>query len=250
MKRKLVLALVCRNQGTRLYGKPFQNLDVKENLCVLEYIINMATTIPAINEIVLGISQGAHNLSFIEFCEQRNLSYIIGDEVDALSRLIQCGEKSQATDIFRITSESPFIYFDAIEDAWIEHVKSNYDFTCLDWVPDGCGFEIIKLETLKYSHAHGSPKHLSELCSLYIRENKNKFKIQYVNAPPEIKRTDIRLTIDYPEDIILCRAVYSQFKNKAPRIPVKEIIKFLDTNPELKKIVDPFIENGLKTMYL
>ncbi|MCP4613880.1 MAG: acylneuraminate cytidylyltransferase [Planctomycetes bacterium] len=250
MKRKLVLALACRNQGTRLYGKPFQNLDIKEDSCVLEYMINMVTTIPAVDEIVLGISQGVHNLSFVEFCERNNLSYIIGDEEDVLSRLIQCGEKGQATDVFRLTSESPFTYFDAVKDAWAEHVRGDYDFTCLDWVPDGCGFEIIKIETLKYAHTRGSQKHRSEFCSLYIRENKGKFKIQHVDAPPEIKRSDIRLTIDYPEDLILCRAVYSHFKDKAPRIPVGEIIKFLDANPDLKKPVEQFVEEGLETMNL
>ena len=29
MKKKLVAALACRNQGTRLYGKPIQNLDIE-----------------------------------------------------------------------------------------------------------------------------------------------------------------------------------------------------------------------------
>ena len=29
MKKKLVAALACRNQGTRLYGKPVQNLDIE-----------------------------------------------------------------------------------------------------------------------------------------------------------------------------------------------------------------------------
>ncbi len=28
--RKLVACLACRNEGTRLYGKPLQNLDVKK----------------------------------------------------------------------------------------------------------------------------------------------------------------------------------------------------------------------------
>ena len=35
MKNKLVAALACRNQGTRLYGKPIQNLDVKKGITIL-----------------------------------------------------------------------------------------------------------------------------------------------------------------------------------------------------------------------
>jgi spore coat polysaccharide biosynthesis protein SpsF len=250
MKRKLIAALACRNNGSRLYGKPMQNLDIKEKITVLQYIVNWMRTVPVIEKIVLGISEGADNLCFIEFCKENNLPYIVGDEIDVLDRLIKCGELEQASDVFRISTESPFTHFEAIEEAWVEHIKGDFDFSCLDWMPDGCGFEIIKLESLKYSHFHGEKRHRSELCSLYIRENKEKFKIKYIDFPQDLRRADLRLTIDFPEDLVVCRAVYEKFKDKTPRIPVEEIIAFLDENPFLKDLVDPFVEEGLKTMHL
>ena len=39
MKRKLVAALACRNNGSRLFAKPLQNLDEKKNLKVIDYLI-------------------------------------------------------------------------------------------------------------------------------------------------------------------------------------------------------------------
>ncbi|MFQ5786827.1 MAG: acylneuraminate cytidylyltransferase [Thermodesulfobacteriota bacterium] len=250
MKRRLVAALACRNQGTRLYGKPLQNLDIEKRVSVLEYMIAWIRTMPVIDDIVLGISEGSDNTSFVEFAKQKKLPYIIGDEEDVLIRLIRCGEKGQASDIFRLTTESPFTYFEGIESAWADHVNGNYDFTCLDNVSDGCGFEIIKINALEYSHLHGKKRHRSEFCSLYIRENKNKFKIKYVDVPQSIRRTDLRLTIDYPEDLIVCRAVYSRFKDQAPKIHVADIIEYLDENPQLKSLVAPFVGEGLRTMYL
>ena len=38
-KRKLVAVLACRNTGSRLYGKPLQNLDVNKNYTILDNII-------------------------------------------------------------------------------------------------------------------------------------------------------------------------------------------------------------------
>ena len=250
MNRKLIAALACRSTGSRLYGKPLQNLDIGEGITVLQYMINWVKTIPKISEIVLGISEGMDNLTYMTIAKENNIFYIIGDENDVLGRLIQCADRCQATDIFRLTTESPFTYFEAIEDAWREHVDGNYDLSTVDNIPDGAGFEIIRLEAYKYSHANGEDRHRSELCSLYIRENKNQFKIQYIDFPESIKRTDIRLTIDYPEDLILCRAVYKHFKNVAPKIPLGDIIAYLDENPQLKALVGPFIEEGLKTMNL
>lgn len=248
--RKLVCALACRNDGSRLYGKPMQNLDYENGYSVLEYMIDEIRTFDEVDDIVIGISEGKSNLCFIDFCERKGVKYIIGDEEDVLGRLIDCTELVSGTDIFRVTSESPFIYFEALADAWKEHVSGDFDITMLDNLPDGVGFELIKLDAYKKSHDQGDRRHRSELCSLFIRENKDKFKLNYFELPSYLKRTDIRLTIDHPEDLVLCRAVYQKFKALAPRIPIVEIMNFLDRNPDLKKIVEPFREEGLKTMYL
>ena len=38
--KKLVLALACRNNGSRLYGKPLQSLDIKSGFTIMDNIIN------------------------------------------------------------------------------------------------------------------------------------------------------------------------------------------------------------------
>lgn len=248
--RKLVACLACRNQGTRLYGKPLQNLDIEKRITVLEYMIASIRTYGAVTDIVLGISEGPDNIVYNDIANRNGVDFIVGSEEDVLQRLIQCCEKVGGTDIFRLTTESPFTYFEVIDKAWGEHVREGRDLTALDHLPDGSGFEIISLEAYKRSWERGQKKHRSELCSLYIRENKDEFKIGYVEVDQKIRRTDIRLTIDYPEDLVLCRAVYQKLNHFAPRIPLKQIIDFIDANPQLKALVDPFVEEGLKTMYL
>ena len=250
MSRRLVAAMPCRSTGSRLYGKPLQNLDIEKGFTILDYMITYLKETSIIDDVVLGISEGIDNLGYINVAKRHNISYIIGDEMDVLHRLIQCGERGRATDVWRTTTESPFPYFEIAEQAWQNHVEGDYDFTHLDHVPDGSGIEIIKLDTLKCAHTDGEDRHRSEFCSLYIRENRDKFRIQSLEAPKHIKRTDIRLTVDYPEDLVLCRAVYKHFRDKVPFIPLGEIIEYLDANPELKALVDPFIEEGMKTMYL
>jgi len=248
--RKLVACLAVRNQGTRLYGKPLQNLDIEEGLTILEYMINSIRNYKSVSAIVLGISEGTDNIVYKDFATKHGIDFIVGNEEDVLQRLIQCCEKVNGTDIFRLTTESPFTYFESIDNSWAQHISGDYDLTALDNLPDGSGYEMIKLEAYKYSWKYGENKHRSELCSLFMRENKDKFSIVYVDKPENIRRQDIRLTIDYPEDLVLCRAVYKEFKNFAPLIPLNKIINFLDSNPQIKALVDPFVEEGMKDMYL
>ena len=70
------------------------------------------------------------------------------------------------------------------------------------------------------------------------------------NFTLELKREDLRLTVDNPEDLIVCKAVYKEFIKDAPQIPINKIIKFLDMNHSLKELIFPFTEKGYESMYV
>lgn len=233
--RKLVAALACRNTGSRLYGKPMQNL--VNGKTILEQIIELLATRPEISTLVLGISEGVENKVFVDVAKAYDIPYVIGDEIDVLGRLIDCAELVSATDVFRITTECPFIYLEPLVEAWHRHVKNGNDVTATDELPEGVHFEIFTLSSLKTSHRKGKDHHRSEMCSRYIRENWQDFKIEVILPEHELRRTDLRLTVDYPEDLALCRRVYENFLDLAPDIPLKKVIHFLDENPEVKSLV-------------
>lgn len=248
-KRKLVAAIACRNQGTRLYGKPIQNLDVVDKVRIIDNIIDCLSLNSCVSEIVLGISEGVENEIYIQIAKEKNIKYIIGDEEDVLLRLIQCGKVSNATDILRVTSESPFLYYDPLEVLWEEYANSEFDAIFLEDIIDGCAFQIVSMDSLEISHREGEVRHKSEYCTLFIRENLEKFKVKKVVPPSEFIRKDLRLTVDNPEDLVVCRVLYSNFKEFAPKFPIGKMIEFLDRNPELKNLTAPFCEIGYSTMY-
>lgn len=248
--RKLIATLAVRNQGSRLYAKPLQNLDVESGTTILANILGCLRSIECIDEIGLAIAEGQENVIYMKYAEDENIPFVVGDEIDVLGRLIACGLKTNGTDIFRVTSESPFPSYDYVQEAWNQHVSSNADATFFDDVVDGCGFEIIRIEALKEAHKNGEDRHRSELCSLYLRENIKKYMIIKLKSPFGYDRKDIRLTVDNPEDLIVCKAVYKNFKGLAPRIPLEKIISFLDMNKELLQLTKPFTESGYESMYL
>ena len=128
-------------------------------------------------------------------------------------------KKKDGTDIFRITTESPFIYLNNFKKILDDHYENNYDLTStLDKLPDGVGYEIIKLKALETAWKNGKRRHRSELCTLFIRENSKLFNIHKVKTPNYLNRNDLRLTVDYPEDLIFCRNIYSKFKKKICQI--------------------------------
>lgn len=236
--KRLIAALACRATSSRLYGKPLQSLVTGRT--ILDQILDTIECLPVIECIVLGVSEGLENSAFVDIAKRRHIDYIVGDETDVLGRLIKCGRLVGATDIFRVTTECPFLYFQAVEGAWRDHVERGNDVTVVDGVPLGTAFEIYSLDALVTSHVRGDERHQSEYCSLYIREHRSDFQVEVIQPEQACARMDIRLTVDYPEDLVICRRVYENFEDRAPLIPLGEIIAFLDDNPSLKELVAPY----------
>ncbi len=238
--RRLVAALACRVGGARLYGKPLQNLAASRT--ILDQIVETMAALEPIDGTVLGISEGIENLPFVDVAKRHGLPYVIGSEKDVLWRLILCGRAAAATDVFRITTECPFLYHEALSAAWAAHVEHGNDVTATDDLPEGTHFEIYRLSALEASHLRGGDWHRSEGCSRYIREHRDEFKVETILPPPECRRMDLRLTVDYPEDLVLCRRIFEAARAKAPLIPLIDIIRFLDGRPDLKALVEPYVK--------
>jgi len=241
MSRRLVAALACRNTGSRLYGKPMQNLE--KGCTILEHIIAAIRATPEIDDIVLGISEGIDNMNFIGVAKALGVGYILGDEKDVLWRLVQCGRAAKATDVFRVTTECPFPAWELVADVWQRHLAHDNDITVTEFMPEGMCFEIYSLDALEKSHEQGSDADRSEYCSAYARRCHDQFKIEVVSPPAAWRRLDLRVTVDNPEDLALCRHVYRALKYKAPRIPAGDVIAFLDTHPDVTALAAPFVKS-------
>jgi len=241
MGRKLVAALACRAGGTRLYGKPLQNLEPGKT--VLDHILDGVNACREIDSAILGISEGVENSTFVGIAQKHGISYIFGGEKDVLWRLILCGRAARATDIFRVTTECPFIAWELLAGAWQRHCSEGNDITVTDFLPEGMNFEIYSMAALERMHQEGNDSERSEYCSAYPRRCPEFFKIGLIPAPDSCNRMDLRFTVDYPEDLILCRDVYSDLKGQAPHIHVEDVIGWADRHPAVHKLVEPYVDS-------
>ena len=234
---KLAAVLACRNESSRLYAKPLQYLDVKKGVTILDYMISQLKICPEVEDIVLAISQNEENAVYEKVARRHDIPYVYGDDNDVLERLIKGAEAVKADHVFRVTTESPYTYLDNLSDIYRHHCNDKMDYSVTKGLPDGAYFEIISVDALKRSWASGERKHRSELCTLYISENKDKFQIIQHDVPKILKRNDIRLTVDWPEDLVVMRKIYEDLR-LSPEKPysLEKIIKYLDKNSKIKAI--------------
>ena len=232
--KKIDAILACRVQGSRLYGKPLQKL-ATEGPTVLESLLDYVSSIKSVNSTILAISEESENDAFVNIAEKHNLNYVRGDQKDVLARIIKTANKFNTEIIFRATSENPFMLYEYADSLIDEFLSGDYDWGALMDTPDGTGFEIMKLDALKTSHKKGSKKHRSELVTSYIFDNQEDFKILKKQLPDNLRRPEIRLTVDYAEDLVFCQRVWQVLKKDNELIKVEQIIEFWDQNPQLRK---------------
>jgi spore coat polysaccharide biosynthesis protein SpsF len=230
---KIVAVIACRVNSNRLYDKPIQNLG---RITILEQLLNEIKQSKRVHDMVLAISEKPENRAFVEFATENNIKFVLGDDNDVLKRIIDAAKYANADVILRITPENPFMYWEKIDELIDVHLKGKFDLSVTIEAPLGCNFELINLKALEISHKLGKNKHRSEFVSLFINENKNRFKIFKYRVPESVRRPNYRLTVDFPEDLLLVRMIYDKLGKGNKPIPLARIIKFLDDNPTIAKI--------------
>lgn len=230
---KIAAVIACRVNSNRLYAKPLQYVG---EMTILEHLLAEIQQSKRVDDIVLAISEKPENNIFVEFAIKNNIKFVLGDDTDVLGRIINAAKYVNADTILRITPENPFMYWEKIDELIDIHLKGKYDLSVTIEAPLGSNFELINLKALEISHKLGKSKHRSEFVSLYINENKNRFKIFKYRVNENVRRPNYRLTVDYPEDLLLVRMIYDELGKRNKPIPLERVIKFLDTHPKIAKI--------------
>lgn len=242
---KLAAVLACRNQSSRLYAKPLQYLDVEEKVSILDYLVAQLRQRAEIDVIVLAISDRRENDSYEAKAAEYGIPFVRGDDEDVLGRLVRGAELVGADHVFRVTTESPFTYFENLPEVYKHHCAKHMDYSDVNELPDGAYYQIVSTDALRRSWNGGGERYRNEYCTKYIFDHKQQFAIVSHAPPPAVRRRDdIRLTVDWPEDLIVMREIYRGLRLR-PDAPVRigDIIGFLNAHPEINR-VNSWIDSG------
>jgi N,N'-diacetyllegionaminate synthase len=233
MNTRVVAVLACRNESTRLYGKPLQLVGDRP---ILEHLVSRLELVDVIDDIVLAIADTPSKEAFISFAQKRDMGYTVGPEEDVLKRLIRAGQTADTDIAVRVTTENPYVYHENINELVTLHRQENCDLTITEKLPLGTTVEVVSFEALQKAHQHGEDRHRSELCTLFIVENSDIFDVRTVSPPENLSRPDIRLTVDNPEDLVVVRDVWENVADGIGEPSLESIIAYLDKKPRLTEL--------------
>jgi spore coat polysaccharide biosynthesis protein SpsF (cytidylyltransferase family) len=115
------------------------------------------------------------------------------------------------------------------------HFTAGADFTESRKFAVGSNCQVYNVEALKRIIDLIGTAEYSEHMTLYMTNNPDIFKVNYVDLPEELIR-DYRLTLDYQEDLDMFNELFKKLQEKNLDSTLVNVFKILDENPDIPKI--------------
>lgn len=235
MNKRVGIITQARMTSTRLPGKILMPIHDKpllayhlERLAQSQFPIFIATTTNATDDVV------------VDFANESSVGVWRGSEYNVLERYYQCAKANELDVIVRVTSDCPLIDGQLISqgiESYLEEVSEHvYLSNCVTRsYPRGFDFEIFSFRLLEDAFLHARLESDLEHVTPYIHQNRagNVLIKNIVNTQDD---SDIRITVDTPEDFALVKLLIEKFG--ADKLDHHEIISLFHHHPELYKIND------------
>jgi len=235
---KIAAIIQARMTSVRLPGKVLMDI---EGQPMLKHVINRLKYSKKLNEIILAIPDAKESDILEKFAKDNSVKYFRGSEKDVLSRYYEAAKKFNCDIIARITSDCPLTDPQIVDITIEEYLKSGADYASnrLEMTfPRGLDVEIFSYGVLKEDYRNSREPYQREHVTPYIYEHPEIFHLCNIEAKGNIKRPEVRLTVDTEDDFKLIKEVYRRLHRDGKIFYIKGIIDLLNSHPELLKIND------------
>lgn len=231
-KRDAVIIICSTPYSRRVYKKCFKRIN---KIPVLEHILNRVSfsgldVVVALPDAVMMTHDDMHKYTCISTDNNAFISH--GNKDSPLHRMASAVESySQYTHnstpkyIVRITHDDILIDIKTMHEMIHKALSQNANYVYSPDIIDGAGVEIIRTKTLL--EAAKNISYPVEHISYFVKTGRI---IRHV--PRETICRDYRLTLDYPDDVIVLESVFRNVGNSAT---VDTICDYLDKNKILLK---------------
>jgi len=237
MTKNIVCIIQARVGSTRLPNKIFLEIEGK---AVLGWDIERIEQSNLINKIVVASPDSPENDIIKNYVEKNypQVGIYRGSENDVLDRYHAAAKKYKADVVIRITSDCPLIDAGVVDKVIQVFFDSNVDYASNVLgernFPRGFDTEVFSFANLEKIWKEAKEKEDREHVTLYLRKHPELFTTSGVSNDKDY--SFYRLTLDEQDDYELIKIIYQKLLPQNNFFSLKEIIKLLEDNPELKKI--------------
>jgi len=178
--------------------------------------------------------------------EKHEVPVFRGSENDVLDRFIQAAKRIGFNKIIRVCADNPFLDLVGMKTLITKFNSSDADYLSFQLAGNkpsilthfGFWTEAVRLEALEKAQKLTAEKLYHEHVTNFIYGNPALFNVQFIPADPLVfSRTDIRMTLDTPEDFEIQQKIFATINKENPNFGIPEIVNWLDRHPEILELM-------------
>ena len=246
---QLGIIIQARTGSTRMPEKVIQPF--YQDRTILDLLIEKVKKLNA--PVILATTVNPSDNRLCVLAEKHRVQVFRGSENDVLDRFIQAAHQFKFSKIIRICADNPFLDLAGLQTLVTEFSQSDADYLGFQLAGNkpsilthfGFWAEAVRLDALEKVANMTSEKLYHEHVTNFIYGNPRSFKVQFIPADPLVfSRTDIRMTLDTPEDFKIQMKIFTIISKENPNFGISEIVIWLDKHPEiLEKMKNEILKN-------
>jgi spore coat polysaccharide biosynthesis protein SpsF len=210
---KVVGTIEARMGSSRSPGKTLTEL--VPGLPLLAAVHARFTRCRRVDEVWVATTDRPGDDPIAAWCDAHRVHCNRGSEDDVLDRVAKTVERAGADVVVQMGADSAYLDFELIDSLVDVFHRGGHDYVCNDLeltFPLGIYGHVLAAHTLTELNARRDLS--SEDREDVVRpifEHPECYRLFNVTAPAERRYPELRLTVDYPEDITLAREIYRRF---------------------------------------
>lgn len=238
--RSRTTAIVQARMGSsRFPGKMMASLGGRP---LVDYVLTRLTdhreNEDALDSVVLATSDCSKDDPLAQHVSDRwpDVTLVRGPEEDVLRRFLVVLDTEPADTVIRVTGDCPLVNTEHLPGLVEAHCQAGADVTNyrpgFEYVDKGV--EVVSADALRDAadDPELTPQDREHVTALLYRRPE-RYDINYVDSAPFLRRGDLRLTVDMPEDLAFFKALDHRIDRDLTKMSLKEIVSVLDQNPAL-----------------
>ena len=204
---------------------------------ILARVVERLRSAASIDEITVATTTNESDDVIVGLADQLDTRWYRGDEDDVLARYAGAAIDSDAEVVVRITADCPLLdphIVDLVTTALTSR-PTDFDLVCNTTTasyPVGLAVQAVHSETLhRIDRMASRPTDREHVLIFATHTEPRLFKLHTVIASTD--DSDIRLTVDYPADLVVVQQIYDALDLKTLLLPYQDIVNWLRNNPEI-----------------
>lgn len=228
---KIIGTIEARMGSTRLPGKTLS--EIYQGEVLLGLVVKRFRQCREIDDVCVATTDMPQDDAIADWCAQNKVCCYRGSENDVLDRVLKTALSVKADAIVQMGADSAYLDFELIDSLVKAYKQGQYDYVCNDLeltYPLGIYGHVVRVSALSEINARNDlTEEDREDVVRYFWEHPEKYALLNIPAPAALRCPELRLTIDYPEDMEQAKAVYAYFGDD--RFTTADILQLYKTQP-------------------